>query len=61
MTRPDRDYHMQRARAEMDMAQDAVCETAAEAHIRLSGLHMDRVKQLSGGYAEFDFGRTSLR
>ncbi len=61
MTRPDRDYHLQRARAEMDMAQDAVSETAAEAHMRLSGLHLDRVKQLTGGHAEFDFDRTPLR
>ncbi len=61
MTRPDRDYHMQRARAEMDMAQDAMCETAAEAHMRLSGLHMDRAKQLTGGHAESDFGRPPLR
>jgi hypothetical protein len=52
---------MQRARAEMDMAQDAMCETAAEAHMRLSGLHMDRAKQLTGGHAESDFGRPPLR
>lgn len=61
MPRPDQDYHLRRARAEFDLAQESICEVAAQAHIKLSGLHMERAKQLAGGHAEFDFGRSPLR
>jgi hypothetical protein len=42
----DVDYHVERARAELDSAYRAQHRAAAEAHMRLSALHMGRVKQL---------------
>ena len=43
----DREYHMQRARTELDWAYRAERRNVAEAHLRLSSLHMERVKLLS--------------
>lgn len=37
-------YHRDRARAELDMAYRAATQAAAEAHLRLSSLHMQRLK-----------------
>lgn len=36
----DRDYHLRRARAELDLAYRARREAAAAAHLRLSSFHM---------------------
>ncbi|HEX8644750.1 MAG TPA: hypothetical protein VF702_12645 [Allosphingosinicella sp.] len=46
MHREDRDYHMQRARAEMDQAYQARCARAADAHMKLSSLHMQVLKDV---------------
>jgi hypothetical protein len=43
----DRDYHIQRARTELDWAYRAERRDVAAAHLRLSSLHMERVKALS--------------
>ena len=43
----DREYHVQRARAELDWAYRAERREAAEAHLRLSSLHMERVRLLT--------------
>jgi hypothetical protein len=40
----DREYHIERARAELDRAYSATGRAAAEAHMRLSSLHMKRVQ-----------------
>ena len=37
------DYHLRRARAELDLAYRAECHVASEAHLRLSSLHMQRL------------------
>ena len=37
-------YHIDRARAELDLAYRAEVATAAEAHMRLAALHMERVR-----------------
>ena len=44
-TEPARDYHIRRARAELDMAYRAEARAAAEAHLRLSALHMARLRE----------------
>ena len=36
----DREYHVERARAELDLAYRADKAAAADAHLRLSSLHM---------------------
>ena len=41
----DLEYHQQRARAEMDRAYRAEHHAVAEAHMRLAGLHMERLKR----------------
>ena len=43
MRQEDREYHVERARAEMDRAYNA-SGPAAEAHMRLSSLHMKQVQ-----------------
>jgi hypothetical protein len=43
MSHEDREYHVQRARAELDRAYSAT-GPAAEAHMRLSSLHMKRLQ-----------------
>jgi hypothetical protein len=46
MRAEDRDYHMERARSELDWAYRAEGEAVAEAHLRLSALHMQRLRDL---------------
>jgi hypothetical protein len=41
----DLSYHVQRARIELDLAYRAPHHRAAEAHMKLSALHMGQVKQ----------------
>jgi len=41
-------FHSDRAMAEIDMASRSLDHTAAQAHLRLSALHLDRVRALSG-------------
>jgi branched-subunit amino acid aminotransferase/4-amino-4-deoxychorismate lyase len=41
----DRHYHMQRATMELDLAYRAERFAAMEAHLRLSALHMARLKR----------------
>ena len=48
----DREYHLQRARDEMDRAYHADRLNVAEAHMRLSALHMDRLRELKAGSAQ---------
>ncbi len=38
-------YHIQRARAELDLAYRAPHQRAADAHMKLSALHMHQIKQ----------------
>jgi hypothetical protein len=45
----DRDYHEERARAELDLAYRAEHKSVAEAHFRLSAMHMERVRALTTG------------
>ena len=40
----DREYHVERARAELDAAYRAVGSGAAEAHLRLCSMHMARAR-----------------
>ena len=42
----DRQYHSDRARAELDWAYRAERTAVAEAHMRLSALHMQRLQEL---------------
>jgi hypothetical protein len=44
----DREYHEQRARTEMDQAYRSDHNAAAEAHMRLASLHMERLKRQDG-------------
>ena len=39
----DHDYHIRRARAELDLAYRSECRAAMESHLRLSALHMQRL------------------
>jgi hypothetical protein len=43
MSEIDRNYHLERARTELDAAYRAAHTVAAEAHIKLSALHMARL------------------
>ncbi len=45
MRQEDRDYHSERAQAELDRAHGAARPEAAEAHRRLSFLHMKCLQQ----------------
>ncbi|HEY0149602.1 MAG TPA: hypothetical protein VGB70_11455 [Allosphingosinicella sp.] len=45
MFEQDRLYHVERARAEMDLAYSAEIHAVAEAHMKLSALHMARLKE----------------
>ncbi|MGZ8284896.1 MAG: hypothetical protein ACXW27_16115 [Allosphingosinicella sp.] len=40
----DHDFHMRRARAELDLAYRSECRAATESHLRLSSLHMQRLR-----------------
>jgi hypothetical protein len=42
----DREYHTERAREELDSAYKAENTAAAEAHLKLSSLHMQRLQAL---------------
>ena len=53
----DRDYHAQRARAELDWAHRSEHRSASEAHMRLSALHMERVRQIGSERATSDLSR----
>ena len=53
----DRDYHMERARSELDWAYRADHDTAAEAHLRLSALHMRRLRELDESCGGATIGR----
>jgi hypothetical protein len=45
MSEQDRLYHVERARREMDLAYEADKQVVMEAHMKLSALHMARVKK----------------
>ncbi|HEY7811282.1 MAG TPA: hypothetical protein VIA98_12990 [Allosphingosinicella sp.] len=45
MSDQDRLYHVERARTELDLAYSAQMPAAAEAHMKLSALHMARLKE----------------
>ena len=45
LSEEDLEYHQQRALAELDQANRAERHVAAEAHMALAGLHMDRIRQ----------------
>lgn len=42
----EKSYHLGRAQAEMDLGYRAEHRAAAAAHLRLSALHMSRIKDL---------------
>jgi len=42
----DREYHVERARAELDAAYRAAGSEAAQAHLRLCSMHMARARTL---------------
>ncbi|MGZ8285189.1 MAG: hypothetical protein ACXW27_03375 [Allosphingosinicella sp.] len=42
----DREYHIERARAELDAAYRAAGSNAAKAHLRLCSMHMARARTL---------------
>ena len=46
MSEAEKSYHLERAQAEMDLAARAAASVVAEAHRKLSLLHMDRLKEL---------------
>jgi hypothetical protein len=46
LTEKDKDFHLYRAREELDQAYRSECATAASAHMKLSVLHMRRIKEL---------------
>jgi hypothetical protein len=45
----EREYHTERARVELDQAYRAESSAAAEAHMKLSSLHMQRLQDLGSG------------
>ncbi|HEX8192037.1 MAG TPA: hypothetical protein VF552_03990 [Allosphingosinicella sp.] len=53
----DRNYHMERARFELDWAYRAERDAAAQAHLRLSALHMQRLRDLDDSCGGADIGR----
>lgn len=48
----DREYHIERARAELDAAYRAAGSDAAQAHLRLCSMHMVRARALLERVAE---------
>ena len=46
MSDQDRLYHIERARRELDLAYQAERQAVAEAHMKLSALHMARLKKV---------------
>jgi hypothetical protein len=45
--RDDMKFHSDRAMAELDQALSAASHTAAEAHLKLSALHLERMRALA--------------
>jgi hypothetical protein len=56
MRQEDHEYHVGRARSELDWAYRATAPRAAEAHMRLSALHMQCLKRLDEGCSGADIG-----
>jgi hypothetical protein len=56
MRREDHEYHVGRARAELDWAYRATASRVAEAHMRLSALRMQCLKRLDEGCSGADLG-----
>ncbi len=54
---PIAQYHIERARAELDLAYRAEQRCAAEAHMRLSALHMEQAR-LSGATLKMTMEQT---
>jgi hypothetical protein len=52
MPTQDRDYHIDRARTELDRAYRTDNTAAADAHFRLAALHMRRISEASDRSAE---------
>ena len=50
----DSDYHLTRARAELDCAYRAEHRRAVEAHLRLSAMHMQRLREVNNGSGSKD-------
>jgi hypothetical protein len=46
LSEQDKSYHLERARMEMDLAYRAEQSPVATAHMKLSALHMGRIKAL---------------
>ena len=46
MSEADCEYHLNRARVELDLAYRAESRAAADAHLRMSSLHMGKIKEL---------------
>lgn len=42
----DHDFHLRRARSELDLAFRAECRAVSDSHLRLSSLHMRRLNGL---------------
>ncbi len=42
-------FHCERASTELERARSAVTAAAAEAHLTLSALHLEKMRALSGG------------
>jgi hypothetical protein len=53
-------YHMERARAEMDCAYRATDRAAAAAHMKLSALHMDRVRSAASPWPDIPSLQTGI-
>ena len=43
----DREYHVERARAELDLAYRAQHDAVIQSHLRLSALHMERARDVA--------------
>lgn len=54
--RDDSAYHALRARVERETADRAAPSAAAEAHRRLSALHLDRLREIDEGCGGSRFG-----
>jgi hypothetical protein len=51
---PNIQYHIERARAELDLAYRADQRVAADAHMRLSALHMQRARPAASVSTEIE-------
>ena len=52
MPTEDRDHHLDRARTELERAYRSESHVAARAHFGLASLHMKRIREVDGRYAE---------